>query len=210
MVPAPPALHGGGGGGQGAGHAARVHRLFRRERPVRQHLRPHGGLGRPRRQRGAPTTATSSTSRPSCACAAATATSRSWRRRPWARSPAASRVATNVYEVLKAARGQADPVLPGPLRRPRGAGRGRLRVPGGGAALQPELRQEPRRLRVHGRAGRLVGRGRRRHRLPLRDRLLPGRHRGGDHGLRRHPPRRHPAHRARGLPQRLRGHLARR
>jgi hypothetical protein len=83
---------------------------------------------------------------------AATATSRSWRLRPWARSPAAAGSPPTCTRCSRPRAGSRS-CSSRPLRRARGAGRGRLRVPGRGQPLQPELRQEHRRLRVHGRAG---------------------------------------------------------
>ena len=207
MVPETAAVERGGGGRQGPGHAPGVHGPFRRGRPLRQHLRPDGGVGGSGWHRGAV------------------------RRRPHERHPGHASAGPlpglrrprdahprrldpgqpGGHQRLRGAEGgprQAGPVLPRAVRRPRGPGRRWLRVPGGGAALQPELRQEPGRLRLHRRPGRLVGRGRRRHRGPRRHRLLPRRHRGGHHGLRGHPRARDPAHRPRGFPERLRGHVA--
>ena len=80
-----------GGRGQGAGHALReCTGYFDDDGALRQHLRPHGGLGGPRRQRGAYDGDVLQRHARDARARAATATSRSWRPRPWARSPAAA------------------------------------------------------------------------------------------------------------------------
>jgi hypothetical protein len=88
------------------------------------------------------------------------------------------------------------------LRRPRSRPP-TVRVPGRGPALQPELRQEPGRLRLHRRPGDWWGGAR--DRGPRGHRLLPGRHRRGDAFAATAAIPRSPSW----LPQRLRGHVGR-
>ncbi len=208
MVPPPPALVRGGGSGQGPGHAARnapaisttAGRFVNTFDQMEVWAVPDGSEARLRRR--------SHERDPGDEGAGPLP---GLRRARDAHPRGARPRQPRGHERLRGDEGrprEAGPLLPGALRRPRGAGGGRLRLPDRRPALQPELRQEPVGLRVDRRPGGLVGRRRRGHRGPRRHRLLPRGHRRGHHGLRGHAPRRHPAHRPRRLPQRLRRHLA--
>ena len=101
-----------------------------------------------------------------------------------------SRVATNVYEVLKAARGKQVLFFPARFDAHEVQAADGYAYQIAVQLFNQNFGKSLVRLRLHRRAGRLVGRRGRRHGGPRRDRLLPGRHRGGHHGLRRHAARR--------------------
>ena len=119
-----------------------------------------------------------------------------------------SRVATNVYEVLKAARGKQVLFFPARFDAHEvQAADGyayqiavQLFNQNYGKSLSAYVSTDAQGDWWGGAGGGTVAHA--------RHRLLPGRHRRGDHGLRGHASRRHPPDRPRRLPERLRGHVA--
>ena len=198
----------GGRRGQGAGHAPRVHGLLRRGRAVREHVRPDGGVGGPRRHARRPTTGDVLTVTPVMKVRG--------RYRDFAilETPTlgaltrGSRVATNVYEVLKAARGKQVLFFPARFDAHEVQAADGYSYQVAVQLFNQNFGKSVPGLGLDRCAGRLVGRRGRRHGGPRGHRLFPGRHGRGHHGVRRHDARRHPAHRAGRLPQRLRRHLA--
>ena len=117
-----------------------------------------------------------------------------------------SRVATNVYEVMKAARGKQVLFFPARFDAHEVQAADGYAYQVAVQLFNQNFGKSLPGARLDGRAGRLVGRRRRRHRLARGHRLLPGRHRRGHAGARLHHAARRAAHRGRRLPERLRGH----